>query len=177
MFGDNQASITAINECLEKENAAYRVVEKQVVEITCEMEIATVEEAIEQAESSVQTHLRRALELLSDRATPDYRNSIKESVSAVESVCKTVTGDENTTLGKALKKLQKMHRMAPAFTKALSQLYGYTSEEGGIRHALTGADIEATFADAKFMLVTCTAFINYVTTVTSQHSGAPSAES
>ena len=40
---------------------------------------------------------------MTDRKTPNYRNSIKESISAVEALCKIITENEKATLGKALK--------------------------------------------------------------------------
>jgi len=40
-------------------------------------------------------------------------------------------------------------------------IYGYTSDEGGIRHAMLEEKI-IDFEDAKFMLVSCSAFINYL---------------
>ena len=46
--------------------------------------------------------------------------------------------------------------------KAFTCLYGYTSDSGGIRHALTEDDVVPNFEDAKFMLVSCSAFINYL---------------
>lgn len=46
---------------------------------------------------------------MSDRQKPNYRNSIKESISAVESICKIITQDEKATLGKALKKIENLH--------------------------------------------------------------------
>ncbi|GAI53088.1 unnamed protein product, partial [marine sediment metagenome] len=49
----------------------------------------------------------------------------------------------------------------PALEKAFDSLYGYTSDEGGIRHALMGVP-DLDFEDAKFMLVSCAAFINYL---------------
>jgi len=46
--------------------------------------------------------------------------------------------------------------------RAFTALYGYTSDSGGIRHSLLEEDIAVTMEDAKFMLVTCSAFINYL---------------
>lgn len=46
-------------------------------------------------------HLQEALEKLSPSKS-DYRNSIKESISAVECLCREITGE--STLDKALKK-------------------------------------------------------------------------
>jgi len=41
------------------------------------------------------------------------------------------------------------------------KLYGYTSDEDGIRHAILN-DPELGFAEAKFMVVSCSAFVNYL---------------
>ena len=51
----------------------------------------------------VSKHLKRALELYTDREAPDYRNSIKESISAVESMVRTITSEPKASLSKALK--------------------------------------------------------------------------
>ena len=71
------------NSYLERENSAYRFVEDQLTEITSEEEVRSIEDAI--AASSpfpgVKEHLTTALSLMSDRRTPDFRNSIKESMS------------------------------------------------------------------------------------------------
>jgi hypothetical protein len=40
------------------------------------------------------------LQKLADRENPDYRNSIKESISAVESAAQEITGDTGATLGR-----------------------------------------------------------------------------
>ena len=98
---------------------------------------------------------------MSDRKNPDYRNSIKESISAVESICKTVTKDDKATLGKALKIIEDQFGLHSALKGSLSQLYGYTSDSDGIRHAML-EESNLTYIDAKFMLVACTNFINYL---------------
>lgn len=54
--------------------------------------------------------------------------------------------------------------MHKALKNAFSNLYGYTSDTGGIRHALSEDNLEVTMEDAKFMLVSCSAFINYLKT-------------
>jgi hypothetical protein len=96
--------------------------------------------------------------MLSDREAPDYRNSIKESISAVESACRLVTGNKVATLADALKKVSNLH---PALSRAFTQLYGFTSDASGIRHSLTD-EPNITYADAKFMLVACAAFASYL---------------
>lgn len=151
------------NDVLERENSAYRIVDTEATEITSPEEIDAVESAISDASRlyGVQTHLKQALHHLSDRRQPDYRNSIKESVSAVEAVCQHVSGDTKATLGKALGVLEGKSQLHPALKQAFSKLYGYTSDADGIRHSML-EESSLSFSDAKFMLVACSAFINYV---------------
>ena len=72
-----------VNGQLERENSAYRFVGLEIVEITDATQISSVEEAMD-APKVAKRHFERALELLSDRRAPDFRNSMKESISAVE---------------------------------------------------------------------------------------------
>ena len=153
----------ACNAVLEEENAAYRIVDGRVTPITSAAEVASIEEALAEAEAfpGVRAHLAAALRLLSDRDQPDFRNSIKESISAVESTCKVLSGDEKATLGNALAKLEKHTHLHGALKAGMSSLYGYTSDADGIRHAML-EEPTVSFSDAKFMLVACSGFVNYL---------------
>jgi hypothetical protein len=99
--------------------------------------------------------------LLASRDAPDYRNSIKESISAVESLVAITLGTDKGTLGQLLKRLEDEIGLHPALKTAFSNLYGYASDEGGIRHALLEAE-RVEYEDAQFFLVVCSAFTNYV---------------
>lgn len=155
-----QTLVNRCNQVLEKEVSAYRFVGKDIVRITEQHEIKEIEQAIDGAGGGEKAHMIRALELLSDRDMPDYRNSIKESISAVESLVQTALGEKGT-LGQLLKKLEERVGLHGSLKGAFTSLYGYASDEGGIRHAmLDKANIK--FEDAKFMLVVCSAFINLV---------------
>jgi hypothetical protein len=155
--------IVLCNEVLEKEVSGYRLIDEKIVPITSLHELNAIEDGLANTavNSGANTHLRRSLELLSDRQNPDYRNSIKESISAVESVVKAIAGDSSAALGAALKMISEKAPMHPALNKSLSSLYGYTSDSGGIRHALLD-EPHFDFVDAKFMLVACSAFVNYL---------------
>ncbi|MDX3914818.1 MULTISPECIES: AbiJ-NTD4 domain-containing protein [Olivibacter] len=157
------------NKILEQNLSAYRFVDKLITEISSEEEMSSIEEAAQQTSKykPVQTHLRRALELLSDRKSPDYRNSIKESISAIESFCCIATNNPKATLGQALKEAEKRHEIHPALKNSFSSLYGYTSDGGGIRHSLL-SESSLKQEDAKFMLVACSAFVNYLLVKTSE---------
>ena len=69
--------IKSINNTLERENSAYRIINDEITQITSKQEIQSIEEAFENTSpySGVQQHLNQALKLMSDRQNPDYRNS------------------------------------------------------------------------------------------------------
>jgi len=121
-FGFKTAFIDDCNELLEREVSAYRFVDGLITQITEEHEIAEIEGAMVVASSPVTAHLRRSLELLSDKEGADYRNSIKESISAVESFVKKQTDSEKGTLGQLLKELEEQISLHPALQKAFNNL-------------------------------------------------------
>lgn len=153
-----------VNFSLQTELAGYRIIQNQLVQVTAENEIETIEQALNNTSiyKSVETHLKTSLELLSNRNNPNFRNSIKESISAIEAFCIIITGDEKASLGKALAIIDEKYKLHNGLKKSFSALYGFTSDAGGIRHSLLEDDIDLTFEDAKFMLVSCSAFINYL---------------
>lgn len=153
-----------LNNEFKRLNFAYRIINKEVVEVSSEEEIDAIETALKGNLDNIRLHINEALHLYSIRPIGDYRNSIKESISAVEAYCREKTGED--TLGKALNKLEKNHIIIPNLLKiAFDKLYAYTNQrDTGIRHALM--DDEGTYtpteAEALFMLVSCCAFINYL---------------
>lgn len=150
------------NALFEREFVGYRYVNSIIIPITDDTEISSIEEATTTAYRNVNNHLNKALVLISDREHPDYANSIKESISAVEAICSEILG-KSDTLGAALKKLeQKGIVIHPCLKGAFDKLYGYTSDATGIRHAGQLDGKGATFDEAKFMLISCSAFINYI---------------
>ena len=159
----NADYITFCNLKLEKELSGYRFINGQIAGISSPQSVKAIENAINLTDSfkPVNAHLKRALELFSDRQKPDYRNSIKESISAVESYCAILTNNTKTTLGQALKIIEKDHKIHEALKKSFSNLYGYTSNADGIRHALLEEE-KLRQEDAQFMLVSCSAFIDYL---------------
>ena len=152
------------NFVLEREKSGYRFVSTQLIPITSEEELASIQSALGLRDvlNPVRQHIEAAVDLFSDRTNPDYRNSIKESISAVEAMCKIVTGLENAMLPEALKRLEEKEiSLHAALKKSFISLYGYASDADGIRHALL-EESSLDFDDAKFMLVSCSAFVNYL---------------
>jgi hypothetical protein len=162
----NKSFMERVNYFLEKEVSAYRFVGGKITEITSPEEISEIEEALEKDFlKPVNAHITTALKHLSDRESPDYRNSIKESISAVEALCRIITKNPKATLGDALGEIKKQGKVVlhPALESAFDKLYGYTSDEKGIRHSFYDGVQDIKFEDAKFMLVSCSAFVNYLT--------------
>ncbi len=148
------------NHILAENNTDCRFVGNDIAPITHPEQIDAIEKGITSGLPLVSQHLKQALAHFSDRQAPDYRNSIKESISAVECACNFATGETHGTLGQALKKIPDLH---PALKNAFSSLYGFTSDGSGIRHALTDASTPVDKDDAQFMLVACSAFTSYLT--------------
>ncbi len=156
-----------LNNLFEREYVGYRFVGGIITPITSDVEVYSVNQAIENVPDQVSIHLQKALELLADRVSPDYENSIKESITAVEAQCGMITGEK--TLGKALAKLEKNGvNIHPKLKDAFNMLYAFTCDGKGIRHAGNINTSDSTFAEAEFMMVACSAFINYLRCIESK---------
>lgn len=158
------------NQLFEKEYVGYRFVAGEITPITNSLEIQEIEQACQIPFEGAHVQLQKALGFLSDREHPDYKNSIKESISAVESVCKVIANKPKAELGDALKALiAEGYPIQGALKTGTLALYGYTCEAGGIRHAERETESTVTFEEAKFMMVTCSAIVNYLVAEYGKH--------
>jgi hypothetical protein len=157
--------VPALNRGLELELSAYRVINRVVTPITDSAEISSIEAALEQPDvfRPIKLQLEDALRKLSDKEHPDYRGSIKDSISAVETLCRILTKEPKLELGKALKALEGkgISNIHGALREGFIRIYGWTSDDQGIRHGLMD-EPNLNFEDAKYMLVSCSAFVNYL---------------
>lgn len=162
MYYKDEQLTEYINAVLERELSGYRFINGIISDITDCQEKEMLEQALGDNDfPGVRAHLERAFKMLSDKKSPDYRNSIKESISAVESLAIILSDCPKATLGEALKIIEKKGKLHSALKDGFSKLYGYTSDEGGIRHAML-EEPNLSAADAKFFLLSCTSFINYL---------------
>ena len=157
-----------VNVILEKESSGFRFLRGIIVPITNEHEKAEIETALNSTYpfnslKGCNIHLTQALSHLSNKINPDYRNSIKESISAVESICKVILGNQRgkATLAGALKIIGPQISLHPALESGFNSLYGYTNDADGIRHGLMDVP-NCDLDDARYMLVSSSAFINYL---------------
>jgi hypothetical protein len=77
-----------LNSEFERLNVGHRIVDEYITDIISDEEISAVESAVEKSDDQVKEHLQNAIMLYSQRPDADYRNSIKESISAVEAFCR-----------------------------------------------------------------------------------------
>lgn len=156
--------INYLEDMLVRNHSAYRIINGKFVPITNTAEINEIKSTRANAETNnltgIEVHLNSSVELLSKKPKPDLRNSIKESISMVEVICRIIEPSENT-LGKALNKLGKNGKINPTLKAGFEKLYAFSNDKNGIRHALMD-DENLKLEDAKFFLVSCSAFTNYL---------------
>lgn len=154
----------ACNVIFERELSAYRFIDNYLIKNIEDIEVDMIERTLKVDKYvGVKIHINESLKLISDKKSPDYRNSIKESISAVESICAIICGKETASLGEALNIISKKNNsnFHPALLEGYKKIYGYTSNGDGIRHSLLEEDT-LTYEDALYMLVSCSSFVNYL---------------
>jgi hypothetical protein len=141
---------------------AYRVFDRAVI---CPIGSEAEREAIEGAFADLaatefhgaRAHLRRAAEHLSAGKYPD---SVRESIHAVEATARVL--EPSAALSSALARLEKTANIHKALKQGFGNLYGYTSDEKGIRHPLLDDPANVDETDALFMIGACAAFVSYL---------------
>lgn len=102
--------VKEVNRHFERLNFGYRVVQGQIVDIVSDVEIQSLNKSVE-TKDNVTVHLQHALKLYSLKPQPDCRNSIKESITAVETLLREMTNE--STFGKAYDKVKKQMTIHP----------------------------------------------------------------
>lgn len=159
------------NRILAMNRADHRIVDGSVVAITDQTELTAIANAIGTASTPASNHIKNALALFANRDSPNYAKSIQESISAAESAAQELAR-VSKPLGEALDVVRKQGDLDlhPALITGWKNLYGFTSNSGGIRHAADQTTTQPTQALAQYFLVTCSAFVNLVTNL---KSGTP----
>lgn len=152
-----------IDQVLEEERAAFRVIDKDtLMPRVTDDQIQTVAKAIADLSggtfTGARTHLKSAATALGDG---NYAESVRESIHAVESVARTIA--PSGSLSAALGKLEANANIHKAMKAGFNSLYGFTSDEKGIRHPLLDeGDANVDETDAIFMFSACSAFVSYL---------------
>lgn len=150
-----------LNNGFKRVNYKYRIIGTHIIPINDFDDYKDTEKALQSVPNNIKQHLNKAMLYLF--ITPDYENSVKESISAIEAFCYIYT--KKNVLTDALKVFDKKDVIHPQLKKAFENIYYYSSEKGtGIRHGKAQEDTKYSpdFYEAKFMLSACSAFINYI---------------
>ena len=149
----------------QKSRAAYKLIDDGPTIVPC----ATPEEgqAIatafaltqETGFSGARTHLREAADALNKG---DYPGCVRESIHAVESVACRLNKDASKALAPALNTLGKSITLHSGLKQGFLKIYGYTSDQDGIRHALFEGEADVDIVDATFMFGACASFVTYL---------------
>ncbi len=154
-----------LNIVLERELSGYRFIFDKLTPITSPVEVAAIEKAVidlgVEEHFGARLHLLTALEFLGQKPRPDYRNSIKESISSIESIVNRIAGTNGNGISDALDRISEKHPMHRALKASFKSLYGYSSDENGIRHSIL-EESSIGYEEAAFMLIACSAFASFL---------------
>lgn len=151
---------------LKSEGSAFRIINNDTF---CPVGSSHEAEAVQSAvaktsKSNLQGARKHLLEAASQATVGEFASSVRESIHSVESVARILGGTKDS-LNQALAKLEAEGVVHKAMKTGFAALYGYTSDEKGIRHALLDqGDAQVTEADALFMLGACASFVTYMIT-------------
>lgn len=136
--------VDSVNQVLAGNRAGYRVVDGLVVPITTSAEADAVEKAANSPIANARPHIRRSIALLADRDNPNFPKAIQEAILAAEAAANFLAGKQTGTLADALKAIQRNNPalLHPALIEGWKQIYGFTGDSGGIRHALKDGTID-----------------------------------
>jgi hypothetical protein len=139
---------TFINECnkaLENDNSAFRIINKKVVRVIMGADLEEIEQAFKGSTpmEPVNRHFSKALELLAERKSPNYRYSILEAIAAVDSLM-----------------LQFPSQRVNG--EVLLPITANPNSLVSIKYALIEGDMPVSFQKARYWLLSCAAIINHL---------------
>ena len=157
----------AIEWAFRRSRAAYTIIDngKTIAPVSNEGEAKAVQKAFADLSKSefggALSHLRKAAELVTSGRDAE---SIRESIHAVVSVARQLDPEANSTLGPALRRLEKEGIVHPVLKQGFDKIYGYTNaEDQGIRHEVldpSAGNVDS--IDAQFMFGACASFVSYL---------------
>jgi len=154
-----------VDKVLKEEMSAYRIIGSNIIApVGSEENVVTITSALittqEAGAKGAHAHIRSAIASLN---SGEFSDSVRHSISAVESVAKVLSQDPKSDLTKALALLGKSTNIHGAMKEGFVKLYNYTSDEKGVRHSLLFADkADVDEIDALFMIGACSSFVSYL---------------
>ena len=154
-----------MNKAFEDEYVGYRFIDDKIVAITNDAEIESISNAEQTEYEKVNDSISKAIAFLSETGNKDYKNSIKESITAVEQLANIINGSKGLVLSNAIQQLCDKHIIDNDLKDTIKCLYKYASNVNGVRHGNNKENDCVTFEEAKFVLLLCSSSINYLCSV------------
>jgi hypothetical protein len=114
-----------------------------------------------------QQHFEKALGYINIRPNPDVENCAKDAVSAIESVGRTITGDEKALLSEIIRDMVAKGVIPKPLDQVIQKLYAYRGNQPGVAHGSVGAS-QVTIDEAEFVLAASAAAIVYLVKIRSK---------
>lgn len=156
-----------VDNLLKRERAAFRFSSGIFVRVSDEESLIAIANALKSKTRPVAEHIETAARLYRDA---DYRNSVKESISAVEAACRDVGSSRKDGVSKPLRSVLDEYDLHPVMVAGFEKLYAFTSDAEGVRHSLLDKG-KISQADARYMLSACSAFSNYLSAKRAEVNG------
>lgn len=130
------------NYAMETEEAGYHIINNKVVRVLTDRELQEIQQAVQGiAEEPVSKHFSKAIELLGNRKTSNYREAVLEAIAAVDYVMELFPPQRVT--GESLLPI-------------ISNPNGLVS----FKYALTEGGMTVSFDKARYWIVACASAIN-----------------
>ena len=162
---DYYDTFKVMNTAFENEYIGYRFIKDRIVKITNDEEIKAIEESASTPFDKVNKSISKSISFLSESSNKDYKNAIKEAIIAVEQLFNIILETNGLTLTNALGQICDKIHIDINLKESIKNLYKYTNEVNGIRHGNNKDSDEISFDEAKYVLLICSATINYFSTL------------
>ena len=95
-------------------------------------------------------------------AKKEYSKSVRESIHAVESMIRVLTGNKNVKFSDGMRELSKKFSLHGALAEGFIKLYGFSSDEDGVRHSSIQGTESIDEETAFYFLGSCSSFITFL---------------
>ena len=161
-----------LNRVLESKGCAYRFSAEQLVPLINPAEATEVASAADSAIPAVAAHIREARKLLPPNAGANPRDSVRQSICAVEAALRHLSRNPSATLTDGLVAFEARHGgLHPALRRGLITLCEYAADGEGARHDPLEEAERVSGDHARLMLVACSAFANYLLALSMANRG------
>ena len=162
---DQQAFTDDLNHLLAEERLGFELRQGKLERLGSSFVDSEIQEARfllkEDEFKGADAHFEKAVRAISVRPNPDVENSIKDAVSAVESVARIVANNPKAILSDILKDMSKKGNIPKPLEQAMQKLYAYRGNEPGVAHGLV-EDSAVTVDEAQLVLAMSAAIMVYL---------------